>query len=272
MRTDRLLTLSVAVLMIVSATALVLVAGPARATVYQGAKYHFEGTVTGERSGAASLLMDLNGDGVADLVVGSVYNGTSSNGSVTFYLSTDVGGTLVPFSTVVTTVGRSDSYIGWSLADVGNFGGRGPTLAVGAPFASPNGHAQAGNLTFFRGGPGFDGTPSFTINSTNDGEELGFSLASAGDVNNDGFIDLVAGAPLCSGGLGCAYVFLGGNPPSETAAMTYTTTAVGAHLGWSVAGNGSVDSNSALDLALVSLGQNSGAGVVYVIRNLICCG
>ena len=59
MRLGRLISVSVALVMIVSATALVLVASPARAATYQGAKDHFDGTVPGERSGAATLLIHL---------------------------------------------------------------------------------------------------------------------------------------------------------------------------------------------------------------------
>lgn len=272
MRDTRVAAVSVAILLLVSAVALVLVAEPARATTYPAAKYHFDGTVAGERSGTSALLMDLNGDGVADLVVGAPYNGTSSSGSVTFFLSANVGGNLVPFATAITVFGWSNSYFGWSLANLGNFAGHGPTLAVGAPFASPNGHAHAGNVTLFYARPGFAGIPGRTINSTNDGEELGFSLAAAGDVNGDGYGDLIAGAPLSAGGNGRAYVFLGGNPPAATPAMTYTTASTGAHFGFSVAGNGSVDGNSALDVAVGAPDQNSGAGAVYVIRNLIGSG
>ncbi len=267
MRRQHIVSLSLAVLLLVSVATVVLVVTPARATLYPTPVAHFDGTVTGERSGTATALLDLNGDGVADLAVGAPFNGTSSNGSVTFYLSKNVGGTVVPFATAVTTFGWPDSWFGQSLAAVGNFGGKGPALVVGAPLASPHGLAQAGNLTFFYASPTFNGKASFWINSTHAGEELGFSVAAAGDINGDGLSDLVAGAPLCAGGNGCAYVFFSGNPPALTPAMTFTTASAGAHFGFSVAGNGSVDSNSALDLVVGAPDQSGSTGAVYIIRN-----
>lgn len=269
----RLATLSVALVLLVSAVALVLVAAPGRATTYPPSAYHFDGTVTGERSGTSTILMDLNGDGVADLVVGSPYNGTSSRGSVTFYLSApNATGVIKPFMSAVTTFGWPGSLFGQSMANVGNFHGAGPVLVVGAPLASPNGLTSAGNLTFFYPSAGFDGTPRFWINSTNAGEELGYSVAAAGDMNGDGYADLVAGAPLGNGGNGVAYVYFGGSSPSVTPAMTFTTSSAGAHFGFSVAGNGSVDSNAALDIVVGAPDQSSSTGAAYVIRNLMGTG
>lgn len=263
----RVATLGVAVLVLVSAIVLGIAAAPARATSFPVAAYHFDGTVAGERSATSAVLMDLNEDGVADLVVGSPYNGSSASGSVTFYLSEDVGGTIVPFATSVTTFGWPNSLFGQALANVGNVSRKGPTLAVGAPLASPNGHVSAGNITLFYPSPGFNGKPSAWINSTHPGEELGYSLAAAGDLSGDGYDDVLAGAPFCSGANGCAYVFFGGSPPPNAPAMTFTTSSAGAHFGFSVAGDGSVDSNSALDLAVGAPDQTSSTGAVYVIRN-----
>ena len=235
-----------------------------------------DGTVANEFSANSVALLDLNGDGVADLAVGAPFNGTGAAGSVTFFLSQMVGPTMVPFHQVITVFGSAPGDLfGWSLANVGNVTNGGPVLAVGAPHASPHGHAQAGNITFFAASPSFNGKASAWINSTADGENLGYSLAATGDLNGDRIGDLVAGAPFCNVGAsagGCAYVYYGGTAhPALTPSLTFDSTVAGAHFGWSVAGNGSVDGASPLDLVVGAPNYTSGGltarGAAYVIRN-----
>src|SRR4029077_2864134 len=57
-----------------------------------------------------------------------------------------------------------------------------------------------------------DGTNGFQINGETSGDQAGFSLASAGDVNGDGFDDLIVGAISADGnvaGSGASYVVFG---------------------------------------------------------------
>src|SRR5512136_698321 len=233
-------TLGVVWLLVVSAIVLGFLAGPARATTYPSAISHVDGTAANEFSANSVALLDLNRDGVADLAVGAPFNGTGglkNAGSVTFFLSQKVGSAIVPFSQTITVFGsKAGDLFGWSLANVGDVSGSGNALVVGAPHASPLGHTHAGNLTFFFPSATFAGKAGAWINSTNDGENLGYSVAAAGDINGDGFADILAGAPLCGVG-GCAYVFYGASPhPSLTPSLPFASTVPGAQFGWSVAG------------------------------------
>ncbi len=275
MRRHSTASLLVIWLLVASAIVLGLVAGPARATTYPSAAYYFDGTVANEFSANSVALLDLNKDGVTDLVVGAPFNGTGgmkNAGSITFYLSGPQG----PFSRGITVFGSAaGDLFGWSLADVGNVSGFGPTLAVGAPHASPNGHPLAGNITLFFPSASFNGEAGAWINSTVDGENLGYALAAGGDINGDGFDDILAGAPFCGTGAtegGCAYVFYGAAPhPALAPSLSFDSTVARAHFGSSVAGNGSVDGNSALDLVVGAPNYTSGGldsrGAAYIIRN-----
>ncbi|MEO1132080.1 MAG: hypothetical protein AAFX40_05160 [Cyanobacteria bacterium J06639_1] len=54
-----------------------------------------------------------------------------------------------------------------------------------------------------------DGTNGFAIDGRDDQDEIAFTLSEAGDFNNDGFADLLVGAPF-QGFLGGAYLIFGG--------------------------------------------------------------
>src|SRR5262249_41022600 len=57
---------------------------------------------------------------------------------------------------------------------------------------------DAGRAYVFEGGPGAGATPASVFSGEATGDEFGYAVASAGDLNRDGFSDLVIGAPLNS--------------------------------------------------------------------------
>ena len=92
---------------------------------------------------------------------------------------------------------------------------------------------------------------------TCDNADTGFgeSVASAGDVNGDGYSDIVVGAPRCegpSGEEGKVFVYYGNSSGvSEHPAWTYTNYLSYYHrLGHSVAGAGDVDGDGYADIAV----------------------
>jgi hypothetical protein len=111
---------------------------------------------------------------------------------------------------------------GYSVSDAGDINGDGyDDLIVGAPSFTPNTRGDPGAAyVIFGKGSGFasnldlsslDGENGFKITATT-ADRFGFSVSSAGDVNGDGFDDLIVGAPYT--GLtrtGTSYVIHGGN-------------------------------------------------------------
>jgi hypothetical protein len=78
----------------------------------------------------------------------------------------------------------------------------------------------------------------FVVNGTNAGDQAGNSLRSAGDVNGDGFDDVIVSAPFASpngrSGAGSAYVVFGGD-------FTSSTTQLGTFAADSLTGTGAGD-------------------------------
>jgi hypothetical protein len=182
------------------------------AYVYSGATgslvRSWQGSVNFAQFGAAvDGAGDVDGDGRADLIVGSPYFDAGS---------TDVGRADV-FSgstglVLRTWIGQAyDDRVGESVAGLGDFDGDGRSdVIVGAPSHDANG-SDAGRAYVLAGATGA------TI-ATYDGQApsnlLGGAVASAGDLDGDGVPELIVGAKWNAVGQnGRAYVFFGHPQP-----------------------------------------------------------
>jgi hypothetical protein len=140
-------------------------------------------------------------------------------------------------------------------------------VALGMPDA-PNelGEALHGTITIHLGAPGGPSVaPAIVMKAPDDNgpfPNFGEAVASAGDVDGDGYGDLVVGAPGGNASPGAFYVYRGG--PSwatdwrSAKPITVYGTVPHANFGWSVSGAGDVNGDGYADVVAVTQGASSG--------------
>ena len=159
------------------------------------------GSSVGEMAGhALSCKNDLNGDGVADIVIGAPYadRDTETDAAGAVYILSGAalppGGPLVEAAVTVLQPEESNEWFGWSL-DTGDFDGDGiPDLAVG----SPGTEDATGRVRIWTGKSLVSSTPAdadIIINGISPGDGFGRTVHAA-DVNGDGIDDLLVGSPF----------------------------------------------------------------------------
>ena len=168
-----------------------------------------------------SAAGDINGDGVADLIIGA--DGADPNGYfcgasyVVFGKDTATAGAFpanFELSSLDGTTGFKLSGVvagdvsGRSVSAAGDINGDGVAdLIIGAVLARPNGlqsgasyavfgkdTATAGNFPANFELSSLNGTHGFRITGVADGDGSGRSVSAAGDINGDGVADLIIGA------------------------------------------------------------------------------
>src|SRR5262245_61982155 len=172
------------------------------------------GEHTGDEFGrSVAWVGDVNGDGYDDGLVGACrYPEIASAGQAYLYFGGPAMDAVADL--VITPPAGGAGWFGISVASAGDFNGDGdPDFIIGAQQAGNEGKAF-----IYYGGPSLDATPDFKLTGESTGQltTFGASVASAGDVNEDGFGDVIVGAPWYPGGgnkPGRAYVFFGGAEP-----------------------------------------------------------
>jgi len=187
------------------------------------------GEASHDRAGySVSNAGDVDGDGFADLIVGALYSdGVATNAGAAYVVFGKAGGFAdVDLGSLGTDgfkiLGEAAfDWAGQSVSSAGDLNGDGfGDLIVGARYNDEGGSAAGAAYVVFGKASGFAdvdlgalGTDGFQIVGEVMDDRAGTSVSSAGDVNGDGFDDLIAGAPYVDDGAttdtGAAYVVFG---------------------------------------------------------------
>jgi len=213
---------------------------------------------------------DVDKDGFGDVVVGAPRHNTQNPdvGKVYLYCGSESGLSSTPSWTSSGDDQLNRWFFGFSVASAGDVNGDGHSdVIVGA---GSQWDAQPGKAFVYLGSDsGLSPMPIWTATGDAPTIDLGISVASAGDVNKDGFADILVGVRGVWGGLGRAHVYLGSpSGPSFSPSWTsYGDSQNGSLFGRTVAGVGDVNGDGYSDIAVGAYGfntENPDAGKVYV--------
>jgi hypothetical protein len=208
--------------------------------------FAINGINAGDNSGnSVSSAGDVNGDGFDDLIIGanrSDPNGNASGQSYVVFGKSGGFGASLDLSTLNGTNGfaingiNERDFLGNSVSSAGDVNGDGfDDLIIGASWANHNGSYSGQSYVVFGKSGGFgasldlstlNGTNGFTLNGINAGDFSGQSVSSAGDVNGDGFDDLIIGAPGAPNGYnsGQSYVVFGRSTNTSLSTLAISAT------------------------------------------------
>lgn len=222
---------------------------------------------------------DVNGDGYGDVIVGAIGmtdGGNPSEGKAYVYHGSASGLSTSPNSTP-DDADQANAWFGWSVASAGDVNGDGYSdVIIGAPTFDDSPNTDEGRAFVYHGSPaGVNATPSSTPDDANQaGVWFGECVAVAGDVNGDGYSDVIISARLYDDAgntdEGRAFVYHGSSSGLSTSPNSTPDDAdqAGATFGISVASAGDVNGDGYSDVIigarLYDDGGNTDEGRAFV--------
>ena len=259
--------------------------------------FRLTGATFNAAAGAAVSAGDVNGDGLADLLIGAPGSDAGSvAGAGAVYVV--FGATSFPARVNLDALDGGDGFrihgvaeeegIGAAVGFAGDLNGDGfGDIVVGAPNAAVGSKLDAGRAYVIFGRAAFapqlsladlNGANGVTIDGIAAESYAGHAVGAAGDVNGDGYDDVFIAAHGASRAgaaeVGAVYVLLGRanfaagldlGDVSGAAGFRVEGQNAGDHAGWAAAGGGDVNSDGRDDLLVGAPDAANHAGRAYVI-------
>ena len=206
---------------------------------------------------------DVNGDGYSDVLVGATYynGGQSQEGRAFAYHGSPSGLGASPAWTA--EMDQASARFGSTLSTAGDVNGDGYSDVIIGAYVFDNGQTDEGKVFVFHGSAsGLNSTTSWTAEGDQASANFGSSVSTAGDVNGDGYADIIVGAQGYDNGEsdeGRAFFFLGSATGlSSSASWTFESDQAGGLLGCSVATAGDVNGDGFSDVVVGAFHYDNG--------------
>jgi hypothetical protein len=241
--------------------------------------WHYESNQANEEFGTAVAgAGDVNGDGYDDVIIGANSPLPDMGGKAYLFLGSPGGLLDEP---VWTAVGEQlEDGFGTAVAGAGDVNGDGyDDIIVGAPYALGDDGVERGRAYVYYGTPdGPAAMPDWIAESDLPNARFGISVSTAGDVNGDGFDDIIIGASHypADGVVGMAAVFTGGRSglpapaqglvptPADALSVLYGYFEDGSQFGFAVSTAGDTNSDGYDDVIVGAPGSNEGWGAAFI--------
>ncbi len=168
---------------------------------------------------AVSSAGDVDGDGLADIIVGSAQNEDAGNraGRATLFLGDSLTFSTGTLNDGLGILGEAEhDYAGFAVSSAGDVDGDGvDELIVGAPWADgatgSEGKAYILELATIEANLHYVPVPgsSVELEAFNGLDQAGYAVSTAGDIDADGLDDFLIGAPGANSSEGETYLLLG---------------------------------------------------------------
>ncbi|MFZ1459926.1 MAG: FG-GAP-like repeat-containing protein, partial [Ignavibacteria bacterium] len=217
----------------------------------------FGGAIVDFFGASVSNAGDVNDDGYSDVIVGAYGSNSNTGRAYIFYGSASMNGV----ADVTMTGEATNNLFAYSVSDAGDVNGDGfADVFVGAwGFSTSNGRAY-----LYYGGANMNNAVDIFMTGETAGNYFGYSVSGGGDVNGDGYSDMIAGAFGYNSSTGRAYVYTNTLRGEDIADLEMKGEAQYDYFGVSVSSAGDVNRDGYNDVIIGALGYNNRTGRAYI--------
>lgn len=175
-------------------------------------------TVEGDQSGvefaaAVSAAGDVNGDGYADVILGAPkYNNGIDNEGAALVFHGSAGGLSDTYNWLASSM-NAGSRFGSAVSKAGDVNGDGYDDVIVGAYRYNNGQPEEGAAFVYHGSEfGLSPIPNWMVETNVKNAQYGYAVGGGGDINGDGYDDVVVGAKLFTNGQvneGAVFVYYG---------------------------------------------------------------